>query len=78
MALKKENKKMKNGTRIALLSCIFMGNFIQTLSSLFRDKLTDFERGFCEGLAVSLVIIGAIFLVWCTIKKLNPFKPIQG
>jgi len=78
MALIKENKKMKNGLRLALLSCIFMGNFIRMLSSLFKDKLTDFERGFCEGLSVSLAIIGAIFLVRCTIKKLNPFKPIRG
>jgi len=77
MKLRKKDKRMKNGLRIALLSCIFSGNFILSMSRIFDDKLTDFQLGFCEGLSVSLVVIGTLFIVWCTIKKHNPFKPIK-
>lgn len=45
-----------------------------TLSSIFRDSLTDFWKGFCEGFSIATILSGCIFHVWCLVRKKNPFK----
>ena len=77
MKLIKDAKGMNNRLRIGLLSCLFTGVFILIISIIFKDKVSDFLIGFCEGVSFSLLVLGGIFLLWCAIKKRNPFKPIQ-
>lgn len=45
-----------------------------TLSSIFRNSLTDFWKGFCEGSSVVAILLGCIYYVWCRTHKKNPFK----
>ena len=65
---------MNKNLRFAIILSYWLGLLIYTLSSIFRDYLTDFTLGFCEGISVSLMVIGVIYFGWCLAKKKNPFK----
>jgi hypothetical protein len=51
-----------------------LGFLILSLSSIFRDHLTDFELGFCEGISIVFIVIGSIYICWCAFKGKNPYK----
>lgn len=57
-----------------ILACYAVGLLTFSLSSIFRDKLSDFTRGFCEGISLVFILVGFIFMCWCAIKKKNPYK----
>lgn len=35
-----------------------------SISSIFRDRMSDFALGFCEGASGSLIVLSAIYLIW--------------
>jgi len=45
-----------------------------SLSSIFRNSLSDFAKGFCEGFSLDTILAGSIYMCWCFIKKKNPYK----
>lgn len=45
-----------------------IGAGIFSLSSIFRHELSDFTLGFCEGVAGTLILASAIFLIWYLAK----------
>ncbi len=46
-----------------------IGAAIFALSSIFRNELSDFALGFCEGVSVVLIICSAIYLIWHFMRK---------
>ena len=47
-----------------------IGAGIFSLSSIFRNELSDFALGFCEGVSVVLILISsAIYLIRYFVKK---------
>jgi hypothetical protein len=50
------------------------GMLTLSLSSIFRDSLSDFARGFCEGFSLVTILAGFIYMCWCVVKKKNPYK----
>ena len=51
-----------------------VGFIVLSLSSIFREKLSDFALGFCEGLSVALILVGFVYVVYCLAKGENPYK----
>lgn len=51
----------------------FIGLAVFAVSSIFRDRLTDFELGFCEGVSITAVLMGCAYFGWCFAKRKNPF-----
>ncbi|MDF2819857.1 MAG: hypothetical protein K0R15_298 [Clostridiales bacterium] len=68
------NKKL----RILVLICYAVGQLTLSLSSMFRDNLSDFAMGFCEGVSVVFIFIGLIYFGWCIYNKKNPFGIEKG
>ncbi|RUT73142.1 hypothetical protein [Ancylomarina longa] len=60
---------MKYRLRFIFISVFGLGNLILSLSEIFRDKLTDFEFGFLEGISVVFILTGAIYLLYDFAKK---------
>ena len=46
-----------------------IGGGIFSLSSIFRNELSDFALGFCEGVSIVLILGSAIYLVRYFVKK---------
>jgi len=46
-----------------------IGAGIFSLSSIFRNELSDFALGFCEGVSVVLIVGSAIYLIVHFMKK---------
>lgn len=46
-----------------------IGAGIFPLSSIFRNELSDFALGFCEGVSVVLIVGSAIYLIVHFMKK---------
>lgn len=46
-----------------------IGAGIFSLSSIFRNELSDFALGFCEGVSIVLILGSAIYLVRYFVKK---------
>ena len=46
-----------------------IGAGIFLLSSIFRNELSDFALGFCEGVSIVLILGSAIYLVRYFVKK---------
>ena len=46
-----------------------IGAGIFALSSIFRNELSDFALGFCEGVSIVLILGSAIYLVRYFVKK---------
>ena len=46
-----------------------IGAGIFSLSSIFRNELSDFALGFCEGVSVVLLLSNAIYLIRYFVKK---------
>jgi len=63
-------KKRFNNTMMALY---VSGMLLYVISSLFREKLSDFILGFSEGLSFTLIIGTFIYMCWCLAHKRNPF-----
>lgn len=61
-----------------MLTCMALGYLIYSMSRIFRDYLTDFWLGFCEGLSMVFIISGFIYVCWCLAKKKNPYKIENG
>jgi len=40
-----------------------------SISSIFRDHMSDFALGFCEGASGSLIVLSALYLIWHFFKK---------
>lgn len=56
-----------------ILVTYWAGVAVFTVSSIFRDRLTDFERGFCEGVSITGILLGCAYFGWCFAKRKNPF-----
>ena len=48
---------------------VAIGTGIFSLSSIFRNELSDFTLGFCEGVSVVLILSSAIYLIRYFVKK---------
>jgi hypothetical protein len=53
--------------------CVPIGALILFISLNYKD-MTDFVKGFFEGVALVFIIIGMLYYVSCFIKKENPYK----
>ena len=49
--------------------CFALGAGVFSLSSIFRNELSDFALGFCEGVSIVLILGSAIYLVRYFVKK---------
>ncbi|WP_418697542.1 hypothetical protein [Bacteroides sp.] len=50
---------------------LVIGAAVFALSSIFRNELSDFALGFCEGVSVVLILGSAIYLIRYFMKKKN-------
>jgi hypothetical protein len=57
-----------------MLLSLALGLLIFSLSSIFRNQLTDFSLGFCEGISIVFILIGFTYKCWCIAKRKNPYK----
>lgn len=57
-----------------IMVCYAVGLMTFSLCNIFRDSLSDFARGFCEGISITFILIGFIYMCWCIVKKKNPYK----
>jgi hypothetical protein len=65
---------MKKRFQNIMLSILGLGQLIFVLSSIFRNSLTDFALGFCEGISIVGMTTGFIYFCWCFAKKKNPYR----
>lgn len=50
------------------------GLLLFSVSSMLRHELSDFQLGFCEGIAIVLILSGFVTVGICLVKKENPFR----
>lgn len=55
--------------KLQMLLFSFFVFLILPLSHIFKNELTDFTLGFCEGISCVFIIIWSIYLVYCIIKR---------
>lgn len=65
---------MNKTLQYVMLLSFHLGYLIFTLSSIFRNSLTDFALGFCEGSSIVFIVAGLIYFCWCFAKKKNPYR----
>lgn len=65
---------MNKRLQMLLISCNALGYLVFSFSRIFRDSLSDFARGFCDGSSIVCITIGTAYLVWCAVKRKNPYK----
>lgn len=51
-----------------------LGFLTLSLSHIFRNHITDFTLGFCEGLSCVCIISWGLYMSYCFIRKKNPYK----
>ena len=57
-----------------MLLCFGAGFLIFGISNMYRDTMSDFELGFCEGIALVFIIVGFTYF-GCQINNYkNPLK----
>ena len=52
----------KTAYKFAVLYLV-IGAAIFSLSSIFRNELSDFALGFCEGVSIALIVCSGIYLI---------------
>lgn len=55
---------MKKNLRLIITVLFAIGLLTFSLSSIFRDSLSDFALGFFEGISVVFIVVGFIYNVW--------------
>lgn len=50
------------------------GLLVFVLCSIFRNSLSDFATGFCEGIAIVGIFAGLFYMIWCLKSKKSPYK----
>ncbi len=65
---------MKRVLPVFFMACYGIGCLTKALSSIFRDRLSDFERGFFDGFSIVMIVAGTVLIIWSLVKKQNPFK----
>lgn len=66
-------KRKRTIIKIVILAGYLIGLLVYSLSSIFRNSLTDFGLGFCEGFSIFCIGVGFIYISICLAKKRNPF-----
>jgi hypothetical protein len=70
--------KLKKSTlkRIQYIALTFslLGLSGFTINLMFNEKMSDFFKGFLEGMSVTMIIVWGIYMVWCLFNKRNPYK----
>lgn len=65
---------MQKVARYFLFSLFGVGNILLLAVRKFKSGFSDFWIGFIEGLAVTFIIFGAGYLLYCAITKTHPYK----
>lgn len=71
-----EKNTLKRIQYIALTFSL-LGPACFAIGLMFSDKLSDFLKGFLAGLSIIMIIIWGVYMVWCFIKKRNPYTIIK-
>ncbi len=60
-----------NTKRLYTIAILFLvvGCAVFSLSSIFKNGLSDFALGFCEGVSVMMILSSAIYLIVYFVKK---------
>lgn len=74
--MKLENNRLKRIQHIALTFSL-LGPACFAIGLMFSDKLSDFLKGFLTGLSIVMIITWGVYLIWCIIKKRNPYTIIK-
>lgn len=65
---------MNKNFQIMMLIFYALGFLTLSLSSIFREHLTDFELGFSKGISIVFIVTGFSYICWCIFKGKNPYK----
>ncbi len=60
--------------KLLLFSCFGIGSVLLLLSRKLNGSITEFQLGMLEGMSVTLIIVGVVYLSWCAIKRVHPLK----
>ncbi|SHK73250.1 hypothetical protein SAMN02745163_04363 [Clostridium cavendishii DSM 21758] len=65
---------MKKRFQYFMLIISLIGYLFFCLSKIFRNDLSDFTLGFCEGSSVVFIVSWGIYMILCLVKGKNPYK----
>lgn len=64
------NKKLQ----ILFMSCNAIGYLVLAATRFFRYGNQGFLMGFFEGFSIACILIGFPYLIWCIVKRKNPYR----
>lgn len=65
---------MKKGFQYFMLIIALIGYLIFCLSKIFRNDLSGFTLGLCDGLYFVFIVSWGIYMCWCAVKRKNPYR----
>lgn len=65
---------MNKRLQMLFIACNAVGYVLLAVTRFFRNRLSDFYLGFLEGFAIVCILIGFGYLLWCMVKKKNPYR----
>lgn len=74
MKLKKSTLKR---IQYVALSFSLLGYAGFTVNLMFNEKMSDFFKGFLEGLSFMMILIWGVYMVWSAFNKRNPYEIIK-
>lgn len=64
---------MNRKLQLLFISCNVAGYLVLAATRIFRNFFSDFFLGFCEGFSIVCILIGCAYLIWCMVKRKNPY-----
>jgi hypothetical protein len=63
------NKKLQ----LLFMSCNAIGYLVLAATRFFQSAHPGFLLGFFEGFSIACILIGFPYLIWCIVKRKNPY-----
>lgn len=76
MIMKLEKSTLKRIQYVAL-SFSLLGYAGFTVNLMFSEKMSDFGKGFLEGMSFMMIATWGVYMVWSAFNKRNPYEIIK-
>lgn len=74
--MKLEKKCLRRIQRVALGGSLLSYSGI-ICGNIFSENLTNFQKGFIEGLSAALLVFWVVYMLWSAFNKKNPYVLIK-
>jgi len=73
----KLEKNILKRIQYVALSFSLLGYAGFSINLMFSEKMSDFYKGFLEGMLFMMIVAWGVYMVWSAFNKRNPYELIK-